>query len=197
VHQGLTALGNKGSTDQHSYIQQLREGLDNFFVTFIEVLKDRSGASLLVDPAATSGDYLQGFYLGTRQALYENGRESMTLTIDEVNAFSVGMLIALFERTVGLYAECINVNAYNQPGVEAGKKAAAVVLELQGRVLSELGRGSHAAKTAMEISANIGSPDEAEVVFKICEHLAANPDREVRRTRTPGVRPFENKYWLV
>ena len=37
VKQGLTVLGNKGSTDQHSYIQQLRDGLDNFFVIFVEV----------------------------------------------------------------------------------------------------------------------------------------------------------------
>jgi glucose-6-phosphate isomerase len=41
VHQGIAVFGNKGSTDQHSFIQQLLEGPDNFFVTFIEVLKDR------------------------------------------------------------------------------------------------------------------------------------------------------------
>ena len=40
VHQGLAVYGNKGSTDQHAYVQQLRDGLDNFFVTFIEVLED-------------------------------------------------------------------------------------------------------------------------------------------------------------
>ena len=47
VNQGITVFGNKGSTDQHSYIQQLRDGLDNFFVTFIEVLND--GASFESD----------------------------------------------------------------------------------------------------------------------------------------------------
>ncbi len=45
VNQGLTVYGNKGSTDQHAYVQQLREGVANFFVTFIEVLQDREGAS--------------------------------------------------------------------------------------------------------------------------------------------------------
>ena len=40
VNQGIVVLGNKGATDQHSYIQQLRDGLNNFFATFIEVLKD-------------------------------------------------------------------------------------------------------------------------------------------------------------
>ena len=39
VNQGITVFGNKGSTDQHSYIQQLRDGLNNFFVTFVEVLQ--------------------------------------------------------------------------------------------------------------------------------------------------------------
>jgi hypothetical protein len=63
VNQGLAVYGNKGSTDQHAYVQQLREGVLNFFVVFIEVLKDRPGASLEVEPGVTSGDYLSGFFL--------------------------------------------------------------------------------------------------------------------------------------
>src|SRR6185295_10947902 len=42
VNQGIAVYGNKGSTDQHAYVQQLREGVNNFFATFIEVLKDRA-----------------------------------------------------------------------------------------------------------------------------------------------------------
>ena len=45
VHQGIAVYGNKGSTDQHAYVQQLRDGVPNFFVTFIEVRKDRHGGS--------------------------------------------------------------------------------------------------------------------------------------------------------
>ena len=45
------------------------------------------------------------------------------------------MLIALYERAVGFYAELVNINAYHQPGVEAGKKAAANVLAVQTKVL--------------------------------------------------------------
>ena len=82
VHQGLAVYGNKGSTDQHAYVQQLREGVNNFFVTFIEVLKRESGEPLLVEPGVTSGDYLVGFLQGTREALSEAGRESMTITVD-------------------------------------------------------------------------------------------------------------------
>lgn len=187
VHQGITVLGNKGSTDQHSYVQQLREGLENFFVTFIEVLRDRAGKSIEVEPGVTSGDYLDGFYLGTRTALYENGRESITVTIPTVNPATVGALIALFERTVGLYASLINVNAYHQPGVEAGKKAASAVIALQLKVAKVLGDSSKKeGLTASEIAAALDMPDETETVFKICEHLAANLDRGVGHVSGQG-----------
>jgi len=178
VFQGLTVYGNKGSTDQHAYVQQLREGVANFFVTFIEVLKDRNGASLQVDPGITSGDYLFGFFQGTRTALYDMGRESMTITVDTVDARTVGALIALFERTVGLYAGLININAYHQPGVEAGKKAAGAVISLQQAALDLLGARKR-EMTAREIAAELGKPDEVESVFAILRHLAANPGRGV------------------
>ncbi len=181
VHQGITVLGNKGSTDQHSYVQQLREGLENFFVIFIEVLRDRMEGSIEVEPGVTSGDYLDGFFLGTRTALYENGRESISLTIQNVTPASVGALIALFERTVGLYASMINVNAYHQPGVEAGKKAASAIIKLQLEVVKFLSQSQGTAFTALEIASGLATPDEAESVFKVCEHLAANPDRTIER----------------
>jgi glucose-6-phosphate isomerase len=171
VHQGLTVYGNKGSTDQHAYVQQLRDGVPNFFVLFIQVLKDREGPSLEVEPRVTSGDYLLGFLLGTRAALHEKQRESMTLTIPDVSPTSLGALIALFERTVGFYASLVNVNAYHQPGVEAGKKAAAAVLALQQRVLDAL---APSAMTAEALAEKAGAPDQVETVFKLLEHLAAN-----------------------
>jgi glucose-6-phosphate isomerase len=178
VYQGLTVYGNKGSTDQHAYVQQLREGVANFFVTFIEVLRDREGPSMQVDPGITSGDYLFGFFQGTRTALYEMGRESMTITVDTVDARTIGVLIALFERTVGLYACLVNINAYHQPGVEAGKKAAGVVVSLQKAVVELIGTQKR-EMTAGEIAAELGKPDDVEAVFAILRHLAANPDRGV------------------
>jgi glucose-6-phosphate isomerase len=192
VNQGITVLGNKGATDQHSYIQQLRDGLDNFFVTFIRVLRDRSKNSIMVEPNVTTGDYLDGLYQGTRAALYENGRESVTITITEVSPFSVGALIALFERIVGLYADMINVNAYNQPGVEAGKKAASAVIDLQRRILNYLNANAKGNFTASQISQAIDAVDDTESVLDICEHLAANPDRGV--SRIAGASPFDVKY---
>jgi glucose-6-phosphate isomerase len=191
VHQGITVLGNKGSTDQHSYIQQLRDGLSNFFVMFVEVLRDRNGSEVMIEENTTSGDYLSGFLLGTRQALYDNDRESVTLTIGQVSPFSVGMLIALFERAVGLYASLVNVNAYHQPGVQAGKKAAHEILDIQKRVLNYLHSLPSGANVAQMANA-LGLKDETETIFRICERLAANPERGIRTM--PGSSPFKAEY---
>ena len=169
VHQGIAVYGNKGSTDQHAYVQQLRDGVHNFFVTFIEVRKDRAGATFEVEPETTSGDYLQGFLRGTRSALYESGRESITVTLPEVTPRSVGALIALYERAVGFYGSLVHVNAYHQPGVEAGKKAATAVLALQHRVLHAVGKEP---KTASEIGEAL--QEDAESVYHVLRHLVAN-----------------------
>jgi glucose-6-phosphate isomerase len=181
VQQGIAVYGNKGSTDQHAYVQQLRDGVHNFFVTFIEVRKDRAGASMEVEPGITTGDYLQGFLRGTRTALYESQRESITVSLPAVTAESVGALIALYERAVGFYASLVNINAYHQPGVEAGKKAATAVLELQKRVGAALGA---TARTAAQIAAGIEA--DAEAVYHVLEHLAANGVVRVERGSGPG-----------
>jgi glucose-6-phosphate isomerase len=173
VHQGIAVYGNKGSTDQHAYVQQLRDGLDNFFVTFIEVLEDRRHASVEVEPGITSGDYLSGFLQGTRQALHENHRDSITLTVPRVDPRSVGALIALYERAVGFYASLVNINAYHQPGVEAGKKAAASILDLQKRLVQIL-RTESKPLTVEALAEKAGAPERIESVYHILRHLAAN-----------------------
>jgi glucose-6-phosphate isomerase len=187
VHQGLAGYGNKGSTDQHAYMQQLRDGVNNFFITFIEVLKDREArTSLEVDPGITAGDYLQGFYLGSRDALSEKDRHSVTITLPDVSPRTVGMLIALYERVVGLYASLIGINAYHQPGVEAGKKAASSVIALKLKIAAALKAADGKAFTAEQLAEHLGSPEQAELVFKILEHLAANKSSGVKkRVRTP------------
>ncbi|MHC4614453.1 MAG: glucose-6-phosphate isomerase, partial [Planctomycetota bacterium] len=117
--------------------------------------------------------YLRGFFQGTRRALFENDRESITISIERVSPKHVGALIAMFERAVGLYAELINVNAYHQPGVEAGKKAAAAVLDLQEQAVAHL-ETAGGPQTAEQVADAVGQPQEAEAVFKVLEHLAAN-----------------------
>ena len=181
VHQGLTVFGNKGSTDQHAYVQQLRDGRSDFFATFIEVLRLREGPSIDVEPGITAGDYLFGLLRGTREALTEAGRPSMTLTLDKLDAASLGALIALFERAVGLYAELIDVNAYHQPGVEAGKKAAGEILEQQASVAKHLRDHQDRSWTAAAIAEALGSPDSVEMIEHILTHLSADPSRGIAR----------------
>jgi glucose-6-phosphate isomerase len=170
VDQGISVYGNKGSTDQHAYVQQLRDGVNNFFLTFVRVLED-GGQAFQVEPGATPGDFLHGFLLGTREALFGNDRQSMTITIPRVDPRTVGALIALFERAVGFYASLVHINAYHQPGVEAGKKAAAAVLDLQAKVLAAL---SKSPQTADQLAAAIGQPEGVETTYLVLEHLAAN-----------------------
>ena len=145
-----------------------------------------------VDPGVTSGDYLSGFLQGTRRALFENDRESITITLNAVNPESVGQLIALFERAVGLYASLIHVNAYHQPGVEAGKKAAAAVIALQRRVLEHLSHHKGQPSTVEQIAQALGEPAESETIFKILQHVAANPDHGV--TVYAGATIFDTRY---
>lgn len=189
VNQGIAVYGNKGSTDQHAYVQQLRDGVLNFFITFIEVQKDRNGQSPKVEGDFTSGDYLQGLLLGTRDALYESGRESISIIVREVNAFSVGMLIALYERAVGFYGSYVNVNAYHQPGVEAGKKAAASTLELRAKIRAFLDANKGEAFTAQAVAEGINAKEQTELVFKMLEHSSAQPNGKI--TRKPH-KPFYN-----
>jgi glucose-6-phosphate isomerase len=192
VHQGIAVFGNKGSTDQHAYVQQLRDGRSDFFVTFIEALKDRAGRSPALEQDATAGDFLLGFLMGTRSALYQKGRRSMVLTLPEVSPHAIGMLIALYERAVGLYASLIHINAYHQPGVEAGKKAAAGVLKLQARALAVLHDEKRKSWRLGDLARLLDAEDDIETLFKILEHAAANPDHGVVREKTG--KPWESVY---
>jgi glucose-6-phosphate isomerase len=92
------------------------------------------------------------------------------MSIPDANAFNIGALIALYERAVGFYGSLVNINAYDQPGVEAGKKAATRLLELQKQVRAKLTDGS--GKTAEEIARSIDA--DPEDVFHVLRHLASN-----------------------
>ena len=174
VTQGLSVYGNKGSTDQHAYVQQLRDGLDNYFATFIEVLDD--GKEIIPINNQNPGDYLSGFLQGTRSALTEAGKQSVTITLNQFNEVTLGSLIALFERAVGIYAEIININAYHQPGVEAGKKAASEVLILKEQIMNLLSDGK--SRDINSISNTIQTNSE-ESIFLILRHLVANNEEYI------------------
>ncbi|MCA9690727.1 MAG: glucose-6-phosphate isomerase, partial [Myxococcales bacterium] len=188
VWQGLAVYGNKGATDQHAYVQQLRDGRHDFFVTFVRALDDGPASGVFVEPGVTAGDCLDGFYQGTRAALTERGRRTASLVLERLDAPALGALIALFERTVGLYAELIDVNAYHQPGVEAGKRAARSVLELQRRVLATL---DAAPKTARELATILSADTHA--VWQVLRRLP----RARADVRVDGVEPATARFSRV
>src|SRR5262249_40487985 len=125
-----------------------------------------------VEDGITSGDYLQRFLRGTRTVLYEKGRESITMSIPEVNAFYIGALIALYDRAIRFYGSLVKINAYDQPGIETGKKAASKLLHLQKQVREQL---SGEDKTAEEIARSADA--DPEDVFHLLRHLASNDPR--------------------
>ena len=189
VNQGIAVYGNKGSTDQHAYVQQLRDGRHDFFGTFVRVLRDREVGQFEVEPGVTSGDYLDGFGQGTRTALLDKGRASATIGIDRLDERTLGAIVALFERTVAIYAELVDVNAFHQPGVEAGKKAAAKVLELQKKLFAALG---NAPQDVRALAAKVGA--DAADCWPVLQHLAANrPEVHALKLHEPAAATFRRE----
>ncbi len=171
VNQGLAVMGNKGTSDQHSYVQQLVGGPSNIFVVFVQVLKDRDGESVCVGEDSTSGDYLNAFMLGTKKNLEDHGKRTMTVTVPCVSAYNVGQLIAVWERAVGLYAQLIHINAYHQPAVEYGKKCAGVLIDVKNRARALL-LEKKTAMTAPEIAEALDA--DPHDVFRLMLHLCSN-----------------------
>ena len=162
---GITVYGNKGSTDQHSYIQQLREGCRDFFVTFLRVIRPQVDWEL--EGGVTVGDYLAAFQEGTAEALSSAGRLSMRLTIDQLDARRLGAIVALFERAVGYYGAMLGINPYHQPGVEAGKKAARSILAIQRELVGQLRR--HGTMSVKELSKAVRAPEP--LVYDLLDRL--------------------------
>ena len=110
VNQGIAVYGNKGSTDQHAYVQQLRDGVQQLLRHLHRgAARPRRRRSLEVEPGVTSAATTSnGFLLGTRQALLRKRRASRSRSRCRTSTrATVGALIALYERAVGLYASLV------------------------------------------------------------------------------------------
>jgi glucose-6-phosphate isomerase len=183
VHQGLTVYGNKGSTDQHAFVQQLRDGRDDAFVHFVDVLDPGDGQ---FDLRLQSADSLHGFRLGTEKAHADGRRPSVAITVPDVSARTLGALVALFERAVGLYAELVDVNAYDQPGVEAGKKAAKGALEVLHQI-------EWALTDQWETASALASRLEADerLAWRLLHHLGSTGRAQIRIENAPSMDLFK------
>lgn len=181
VHQGLNVFGNKGGTDAHAFIQQLNDGRDDFFVTFIEILRDAERYPIA--DGFVIGDYLHGFRVGLTDALLGKGRQVINIQLEKLGVSELGMIIALYERAVAMYAEYININAFHQPGVQAYKLAAKSILKTQAEFLSKLPGLSGFEGNASEVAAKAGMEDKALEIAGLLDKAAANAARVERAFR--------------
>lgn len=128
---GPTPLKATGPRDQHSLLQLFMDGPNNKFFIFIENKKFKHKIKIPAIYKNKQINYLHNktFNLlisaqlqGTREALMKRDRPCITLTLNEINEEVIGQLFYLFELQVALLGEFYGVNAFNQPGVELGKK---------------------------------------------------------------------------
>ena len=173
-YSGLSIFGNKGTTDQHSYVQQLLAGHNDFFAVFIKVLHEKGQAVDIAveDGGITMGDYLLAFSHGTMNAMKARKRECMGITMDRLDPFSLGGLIALFERIVGYIAAYVGINAYDQPQVEEGKRSAKAIIQLQKKLNDMLAEPTPLVDIAA-IKKGF-APEEYHVVYYLLLHMREN-----------------------
>ena len=142
VHAGQTPVKAIGVTDQHSQVQLYRDGPNDKMFTFLAVDEPRRTVRIPKSaPKSDATNYLAGRSLnelfdaerrGTQIALTEAERPNSTLHLPRVDAQSVGGLLFLLEMQTAFAGALYNINAYDQPGVEAGKIAAFALMGRPG-----------------------------------------------------------------
>lgn len=131
-HVGATPIAALGATDQHSQMQLFMEGPNDKTVTFVTVtdrLQDLPIPKLHTDHADLAylgghrlGDLLDAEQLATAGALAARGRMNMLIGLERLDAWHIGGLIMLLEMATAFAGELYGVNAFDQPGVELGKR---------------------------------------------------------------------------
>jgi glucose-6-phosphate isomerase len=194
VCQGLNVFGNKGGTDAHAFMQQLNDGKDDFFATFIEVMRD--AMEIEIADGITMGDYLHGFQAGLTKALVSKNRDVISVRITKVDPFNMGMIIALYERAVAFYAELIHINAFHQPGVQAYKLASKEIIKLIKTVEEKLPALSGFEGSAADFAAKIGIPDKQYDIEGILAKFAENKDQRTIGPVSVSKKWGKKKTWL-
>jgi len=126
---GPTPVAAIGVTDQHSMLQLWREGPRDKVIGFVSVQETEDID--LGSPLDASQDWLQGQSLhslqnaemrATRESMHDANQATWSLTFKKLDAHSIGQFIALWQDTVAIAGRLLQINPYNQPGVELGKK---------------------------------------------------------------------------
>ena len=142
VNAGTTPVKSLGVTDQHSQVQLYIEGPYDKVITFISVEKYgcempiAHGCEDIPDVGFLGGHTLQELIQAenkaTAYALMRAGRCNYTINMPEVNAFTLGQLMYMLELQTAYTGALLNINTFNQPGVENGKKATFALLGKKG-----------------------------------------------------------------
>ena len=142
VNVGTTPVKSLGVTDQHSQVQLYIEGPYDKVITFISVKKYACespiahGCEDIPDVGFLGGhtmqELIQAENKATAYALMKAGRMNYTITLPEVNAFTLGQLMYMFELQTAYAGALLNINTFNQPGVENGKIATFALLGKKG-----------------------------------------------------------------
>ena len=190
VLQGLTVYGNKGSTDQHAYVQQLREGPADFFVTFIAALLDASAPRLDEATGATLGDFLFGYALSARDALCSRGRQTISLSVPPGRRARRGHP----DRVVRACRRHLRRADRRQRLSPAQRRQGCRGRHRQSpEGSSVLPEGVRATRRSGDVADGLGRPDDAETVHAILARLALDPRRGVHRSRGAGDR-FDDRF---
>jgi glucose-6-phosphate isomerase len=132
-----TPISLVGANDQHSVLQQVMEGAKDKFVTFFRVGESETYGDVLKENLFKGEDLVVGKSMGqllaaeataTQRALAEAGVPSLSLEMERIDARALGELFMLFEIVVGALGEAHGINAFDQPGVELGKRLAKEIL---------------------------------------------------------------------
>ena len=133
VNIGPTPIKALGVTDQHAQVQLFAEGPFDKLVVFIGVdnfHEEMDIPAIYADVPSlgflgggTHSKLIKIEQMATEYALLKSGKMNMTITLNEINAFTLGQLLYFFEVATGFMGELMNINAFDQPGVEEGKNA--------------------------------------------------------------------------
>jgi glucose-6-phosphate isomerase len=136
VNVGITPVPALGATDQHSQAQLFKDGPFNKLIMTVQVT-DYQANPIIADKAPTGFEYLQGITFGqlmdaeiqgTRLSLTESGKPNLNINIDKVCEYTLGELLMMFELSVAYLGNMLNINTFDQPGVERAKILAREIL---------------------------------------------------------------------
>lgn len=148
IHVGQTPVKALGVTDQHSQLQLYTEGPFDKVITLLKVenfravtpipkldmegVENEAFSDLRFLGGKTHNALIEAERQGTEYALYKAGRMSQTIVLPEVSAHTIGQLLYFFEMATAYMGELLDIDAYNQPGVEESKIASYAVLGCEG-----------------------------------------------------------------